>query len=157
MSSSQRRRKSNIVKSGGATVVFRLYEAFVNVAVSFCLWRELATLGFGWILGLLGGCFSRAESESDTCGRLRDFVSSIGVASESAVGGGRGSALGTLSKGAVEALAGAFALGSGVRRLSEAGSTESVGVSSSITEVELSRGAAVSGRGGEGEARRAIL
>lgn len=64
------------------------------------------TLGFGWILGLLRGCFSRAESESesDTCGCLRDFDSSMGVSSESAVGGGGGSAPGALSSGAVEAL-----------------------------------------------------
>ena len=114
------------------------------------MWHELTTLGFGWIFGLLGGCFSRAESESesDTCCRLRDFGSSIGVSLESAIRGGRGSALGALSGGAVEALAEAFAVGSGVRRLSEAGGTESVGVSCSITVVVLSGGVAASGRGG---------
>ena len=111
----------------------------------------MTTLGFGCIFGLLGGCFSLAvsESESETCGRLRDFDSSIGVSSESRSGGG--SALGALSVGAVEALAEASAVSAGVRGLSEAGGAVSGCVSCSIPEVGLSGGVAASGRGGKGK------
>ena len=108
-------------------------------------------MGFGLILFLLGGCFSltESESESETCGHIRDFVSSIGVHLGPEVEGGRGSVLGALSKGTVEALAGLFAVVSDVRGRSRAGGAKSEVMSCSITEVELSWGVVGSGRGGK--------